>query len=140
MARKSFGEAVYERRRQLGMTQEEVAKKAAVKANYIGYLERGMRHPSNKVLTKLADILDLNKQEIYFLANPSVRSFMEKQPAASQVSAWQAFAKDKGLRRRYHITPQEMKVLSQVSTLGEVRSVRDMLFVLQAIRQAVRDT
>ena len=140
MARRSFGEAVYERRRQLGMTQEEVAKKVKVEANYIGYLERGLRHPSNKVLAKLADILDLNKEEIYFLANPSVRDFLEKPLVASQVSAWQAFAKDKGLRRRYSITPREMKVLSQVSTLGPVRSIRDMLFVLQAIRQAVRDT
>ena len=139
MARRSFGEAVYERRRQLGMTQEEVAKKVGVKANYIGYLERGMRHPSNKVLSKLADILDLNKEEIYFLANPSVRGFLKKQAIVPQVSAWQAFAKDKGLRRRYRITPQEMKVLSQVSALGPVRSARDMLFVLQAIRQAVRD-
>ena len=139
MARRSFGEAVYERRRQLAMTQEEVAKKVGVKANYIGYLERGMRHPSNKVLSKLADILDLNREEVYFLANPSVRSFLEKRSATPQISAWQAFAKDKGLRRRYRITPQEMKVLSQVSTLGQVRSARDMLFVLQAIRQAVRD-
>ncbi len=140
MARRSFGEAVYERRRQLGMTQEEVAKRVKVKANYIGYLERGLRHPSNKVLSQLADILDLNKEEIYFLANPSVRGFLEKPLAAPQVSAWQAFAKNKGLRRRYRITPQEMRVLSQVSTLGQVRSVRDLLFVLQAIRQTVRDT
>ena len=140
MARRSFGEAVYERRRQLGMTQEEVAKRVKVKANYIGYLERGLRHPSNKVLAKLADILDLNKEEVYFLANPLVRGFLEKPLVAPQVSAWQTFAKDKGLRQRYHITPQEMKVLSQVSTLGRVRSARDMLFVLQAIRQAVRDT
>ncbi len=140
MARRSFGEAVYERRRQLGMTQEEVAKRVKVKANYIGYLERGLRHPSNKVLAKLADILDLNKEEVYFLANPLVRGFLEKPLVAPQVSAWQTFAKDKGLRRRYHITPQEMKVLSQVSTLGRVHSARDMLFVLQAIRQAVRDT
>jgi transcriptional regulator with XRE-family HTH domain len=121
------------------MTQEEVAKKVGVKANYIGYLERGMRHPSNKVLSKLADILDLNKEEVYFLANPSVRNFLGKQAVAPQVSAWQAFVRDKGLRHRYRITPQEMKVLSQISTLGQVRSARDMLFVLQVIRQAVRE-
>jgi transcriptional regulator with XRE-family HTH domain len=42
------------RRRQLDVTQQEVARRVGVRANYIGYLERDMRRPSTNVLVKLA--------------------------------------------------------------------------------------
>ena len=58
MAEKSFGHVIEDRRRELSLTQEMVAKKVGVKANYIGYLERSMRHPSQKVVEKLSSALD----------------------------------------------------------------------------------
>ena len=54
MADKNFGRVIEDRRRELGLTQEIVAKKVGVRANYVGYLERGMRHPSQKVVEKLS--------------------------------------------------------------------------------------
>ena len=48
MADKNFGRIIEDRRHQLNLTQEMIAKRVGVKANYIGYLERGMRHPSQK--------------------------------------------------------------------------------------------
>ena len=53
MADKSFGRVIEGRRRELGLTQETVAKKVGVRANYIGYLERGMRHPSQACCRKI---------------------------------------------------------------------------------------
>lgn len=78
MAEKNFGRAIEERRHDLGLTQEMVAKKVGVKANYIGYLERGMRHPSQKVVEKLSGALKLDPLDLYLLANPKVRSLLSK--------------------------------------------------------------
>jgi transcriptional regulator with XRE-family HTH domain len=60
-----------------------VAKKIGVKANYIGYLERGMRHPSQKVVERLSSALKLDPQELYLLANPRVRALLGKTKATS---------------------------------------------------------
>src|SRR5437867_154532 len=83
MAEKSFGRVIEDRRHELGLTQEVVAKKVGVKANYIGYLERGMRHPSQKVVERLSGALKLDPQELYLLANPRVRSLLGKKAAPS---------------------------------------------------------
>src|SRR4030095_11030109 len=99
MADKSFGRVIEERRHELGLTQEMVAKKVNVKANYIGYLERGMRHPSQKVVEKLSGALKLDSQELYLLANPKVRTLLGKTKAASSGSALQQFLRDSSLQR-----------------------------------------
>jgi len=82
MAEKNFGRVIEERRHELGLTQEMVAKKVGVKANYIGYLERGMRHPSQKVVEKLSSALKLDPLELYLLANPKLRTLLAKSKAA----------------------------------------------------------
>src|SRR5713101_9992343 len=97
MAEKSFGRVIEDRRRELGLTQEMVAKKVGVKANYVGYLERGMRHPSQKVVERLSGALKLDSQELYLLANPRVRSLLGKGKTAAPggPSLWQKFLQDK---------------------------------------------
>jgi transcriptional regulator with XRE-family HTH domain len=127
------------RRRQLEMTQQQVARRVNVRANYVGYLERDMRRPSTAVLAKLARVLDLDKEELFFLAHPHVRAFIRKDPSDPPRSAWEEFRANKRLHTRHGITPAELKVLRQVSTLGPVRSSRDYLFLLQVIRQAIQE-
>src|SRR5713226_2070806 len=101
MAEKSFGRVIEDRRRELGLTQEKVAKKIGVKANYIDYLERGMRHPSQKVVERLSSALKLDSQDLYLLANPRVRSLLGKAPkaASSSQSLWQKFLRDPSLKK-----------------------------------------
>lgn len=72
----NFGQTVIQRRKELGLTQDQVAKKVKVKANYIGYLERGIRHPSQNVVEKLAGVLQMDPQELFFLANPQVKNLL----------------------------------------------------------------
>jgi transcriptional regulator with XRE-family HTH domain len=126
------------RRRQLDLTQQEIARRVGVRANYVGYLERDMRRPSTNVLVKLAKVLDLDREELFFLTHPQVREFIHTEAPDPKQSAWDAFRTNKRLHTRHGITQGELKVLQAVSALGPVRAARDYLFILQAVRQALQ--
>lgn len=134
----SLGMILRRRRQQLDLTQQQVARRVGVRANYVGYLERDMRRPSTAVLVKLAKVLDLDREELFFLANPLVREFIHTEAPDPQESAWKAFRGNRRLHTRHGITHGELRALQQVSALGAVRSSRDYLFILQAIRQALQ--
>ncbi len=139
MAATTLGAIIRRRRRQLELTQQEVARRVGVRANYVGYLERDMRRPSTNVLVKLAKVLDLDREELFFLAHPQVRNFIHTEAPDPKESAWDRFRTNKRLQTRQGITREELKVLQHVSALGAVRSTRDYLFILQAIRQALQE-
>ncbi len=52
---RNFGQVLRERRRQLDLTQEEVARRIKTSTPYIGHLESAKRHPSDKIVTRLAE-------------------------------------------------------------------------------------
>ena len=133
----SFGRVTRERRRQLDLTQEEVAQRIQTSVPYIGHLEAGKRHPSRQVVVKLADALGLDVRDLFLLANPKVGSLISEQQDSGGTSAWNAFVKDRKLRKIHNITNQEMETLSQVAKMGEVRAPRDFIFILNTIRQAL---
>ena len=103
---------------------------------HIALLETGARHPSDKVVRKLAEALALDPRELFFLANPETKALISQEQKTTGTSAWDGFAKDESLRKLHDITDQEMQTLSQVALMGEVRSSRDFLFILNTIRQA----
>ncbi len=139
MASTTLGTIIRRRRRQLELTQDEVARRIGVRANYVGYLERDLRRPSTGVLAKLGKVLDLDREELFFLAHPQVRSFIHTEAPDPNRSAWEQFRTNRRLHTRNGITQAELKVLQHVSALGHVRSSRDYLFILQAIRQALQE-
>src|SRR5262249_9348723 len=102
------------------------------------YLERDLRRPSTAVLAKLAKVLDLDREELLFLAHPHMRTFIRADAPDPSASAWERFRENKRLQTRHGITRAELKVLQHVSRLGRVQTVRDYLFILQAIRQALQ--
>ena len=51
----TFGQVIRERRRKLDLTQQELARRIETSMPYIALLETGARHPSDKVVRKLAD-------------------------------------------------------------------------------------
>ena len=134
MADKSFGRIIEERRHALGLTQEMVAKKVNVKANYIGYLERGMRHPSQKVVEKLSGALKLDSQELYLLANPKVRTLLGKPKAAAGPSALQQLLRDAAQIKQLGITNAERAALTQ---LDRANSVASAASAVKALRSAL---
>jgi transcriptional regulator with XRE-family HTH domain len=134
---RSFGQVILQRRRQLDLTQEKLARRVRVSAPYIGLLEMGKRRPSERLIIKLAGVLGLDSRDLFLLANPKVDTLIFQKPDANESSAWGAFVKDQNLREIHKITDQEMEALSAVAKIGDVLSSRDFVFVLNAIRQAL---
>ena len=137
MADKIFGRVIEDRRHGLGLTQEMVAKKVGVKANYIGYLERGMRHPSQKVVERLSGALKLDSQELYLLANPRVRSLLGKGKveASAGSSQWQKFLQDTSLQQKQGLSKREQEALVQLRQADRVGSMAGVLKIITALRK-----
>lgn len=137
MAEKNFGRVIEDRRHTLGMTQEMVAKKVGVKANYIGYLERGMRHPSQKVVERLSGALKLDPQALYLLANPRVRALLNKgKPATLAASSmWQQFLQDATLQQQQGLSSKEQDALVQLGQAGKASSPTGVMKVIKALRR-----
>ena len=112
---RSFGQVLRERRRQLDLTQEEVARRIKTSTPYIGHLEAAKRHPSDKIVTRLAEVLGLDRRELFFLANPRAQAILSPKPKTDAKSAWEEFRKDEQLRRIHNISDDEMEMLSRVA-------------------------
>lgn len=134
---RSFGQIIRDRRRQLDLTQEEVARRIKTSTPYVGHLESGKRHPSDKIVTRLAEVLGLDRREMFFLANPRAQALLSPQVEAEANSAWEDFRKNDQLRRAHNISNEEMEMLSRVALLGDVRSTRDFIYILTTVRHAV---
>lgn len=124
------------------LTQRELARKLGVKASHVAYIEGGQRRPSLTLVRRLADTLGLNKQKLLLLTYPEARHLIA-QPLRSSLggpeAVWRQFAGNRALLSEHSITAAELKILRQVSLLGRVEAPRNLLFVLNAIRQAVSE-
>src|SRR5271167_3662078 len=133
-----FAEVICNRRRELDLTQTEVASRIKASTSYVGKLESGKRHPSNLIVTRLAKALRLDRRELFFLANPHTEASLSAQPDGAEVSAsvWDQFRKDKQRRRIHNVSKAEMKMLSQLvgCNFAGFRSPRDLIFILNTIR------
>ena len=134
---RSFGQVIRERRRTLDLTQEDLARRINTSVPYIGHLETRKRHPSEKLVVKLSVVLGLDPRELFFLANPGTKALISREQKTNEASAWDNFVKDESLRKLHDITGPEMQTLAQIALLGEARSSRDFLFILNTIRQAL---
>jgi transcriptional regulator with XRE-family HTH domain len=134
---RSFGTIIRDRRRQLDLTQEEVARRIKTSTPYVGHLESGKRHPSDKIVTRLAEVLGLDRREMFFLANPRAQALLSPPVETEVSSAWEDFRKNEQLRRVHNVTNEEMEMLSRVALLGDVRSTRDFIYILNTVRHAV---
>jgi transcriptional regulator with XRE-family HTH domain len=134
---RSFGQVIRERRRQLDLTQEEVARRIKTSTPYVGHLESGKRHPSDKIVTRLAEVLGLDRRELFFLANPRAQELLSPEPEQDASSAWEDFKRNEQLRHIHNINEDEMEMLSRVALLGAVRSPRDFIYILNTVRHAV---
>jgi transcriptional regulator with XRE-family HTH domain len=134
---RTFGMVIRDRRRQLDLTQEEVARRIKTSTPYVGHLESGKRNPSDKILTRVAEELGLERRELFFLANPRAQALLTPEVPAEDDSAWDDFSKNDQLRRIHNVTNDEMEMLSRVALLGEVCSQRDFIYILNTVRHAV---
>jgi transcriptional regulator with XRE-family HTH domain len=137
MSKARFGQVIRDRRRQSEMTQQQVARRIGTSTPYVGHLESGKRHPSDEIVTRLADALGFERLELFFLANPRAKEIFHPAVPAESKSAWEEFRGDEKLRRIHNINAKEMNMLSQVALMGQVRSTRDFIYILNTVRQAL---
>ena len=92
------------------------------------------------ILMRLANVLGLEDRELFFLANPQIEALLSAAPrrTAGVVSAWDQFRNDERLRRIHNVSKEEMELLSQVARLGELHSSRDLIYILNTVRHALR--
>ena len=133
----AFAQCIRARRRALDLTPDEVAHRIGTTTPYIGHLESGKRHPSEKIVVKLADALEIDRAHLFLLANPQTQAIISPPRENPHRSAWEEFRSDKQLHRLHNISAQELELLSRVDMLGRVRSARDFLFIMYTVRQAL---
>ena len=134
---RNFGQVIRDRRRQLDLTQQEIARRIKTSTPYVGHLESSKRHPSDKVLSRLAEVLGLDRRELFFLANPRAVELLKANEPGNKKPAWEEFSKDERTRRTHNITSDEMDLLSNIALMGEVPTPRDFLYILHIIRHAL---
>lgn len=137
MNKKTAGATIKEARDGLRMTQRVLAKEVGVKASHIAYIENGQRKPSLALLRRLANVLDLNPRELLFLTHPDAKFLTDGVESTTEKrDSWQRFASNRALIKRHNITRAELKVLKQVTLLGNISNPRNFLFILNSIRLA----
>lgn len=143
MKKKTLGEVLRHKREILGLTQRALARQLGVKSSHVTYLESDRRRPSLALLSRIADVLGLEKEPLFLLAHPEAISFVGARPEVSQRDqarkVWDDFVSNQAVIEHHRINPAELKVLSQISLLGRVTAPRNFLFILNAIRQAVEE-
>jgi transcriptional regulator with XRE-family HTH domain len=72
--RQQFGDRMRELRRQLGISQEELAVRCGLHRTYVGGIERGERNPSLINIGRIADALQVRILDLFiFPAETSKR-------------------------------------------------------------------
>lgn len=61
---KILGTRIQKKRKQLDLTQEDVAYKVGISRAYMGYIEQGRNVPSMEVLEKIARVLKVNLRDL----------------------------------------------------------------------------
>ena len=134
---RNFGQVIRDRRRQLDLTQQEVARRIKTSTPYVGHLESSKRHPSDKVLSRMAEVLGLDRRDLFFLANPRAVELLRTKEDGSGKSAWEKFRKDERISRTHNVTSEEMEMLSTIALMGDVGSPRDFIYILNTVRHAL---
>jgi transcriptional regulator with XRE-family HTH domain len=141
--KKTLGALLRKQRAARQLTQRQLAAMLGVQAAHIAYLEQDRRRPSLSLLSRIAEVLELDSASLILLSHPEARSFIvARRPLSSTArkdQAWREFKGNKGLLAQHRVSKNELQVLSKVALLGKITAPRSFLFILNSIRQAVED-
>lgn len=62
---KKFGEVIRNRRKERSLSQEQLAERAGVAADYLGFIERGENVPTLSIILKLARALGVDASDLF---------------------------------------------------------------------------
>jgi transcriptional regulator with XRE-family HTH domain len=120
------------------MTQEQVAQLVGVHANYIGYLEKGARRPSDRTLESLCRVMQLDRRRVLLALRPAFRDVVVAHGAESGPPlppALEELRQDAEARRVHQISDEDIRNLTCLDAFGHVRDKAGYLRVLRAIRE-----
>jgi transcriptional regulator with XRE-family HTH domain len=133
----TFGELLKRKRRELSLTQRDLAKKLGTTASHINFLEAGRRRPSLSLIRRLSDILELDAKIVFLLSHPEAEYLLKasgRPTIKPGREAWRRLVGDRELIAKEHINRQELSILRRVSLLNRVSSVNQLLFILKTLR------
>jgi transcriptional regulator with XRE-family HTH domain len=137
----TLGQILRKQRKDIGLSQRELALRLGVKAGLVAKLETDCRQrPSFQLLSRVASVLGLDKEQLFQLAETEAHSSSGARKAITHprdgAQVWGAFSLSCALLDRYNVKPQELKALSQVSLMGKITGSEALLFILDAIRES----
>jgi transcriptional regulator with XRE-family HTH domain len=138
-ATETFGSMVLRRRKELGLTQSDVAQRVGVQPNYIVYLEKGERRPSDRTVLRMADALGIDRGDLYLAANPDLREFLSindgnEVQLAEMSGGLRALTDDQELRGRLAITDAEIETVSGLRLRGRVTTPAQYAALILSVR------
>ena len=108
-----------------------------MESGHLAFIESERRKPSLKLLARLADVLDLDRQGILIQAYPEAKQLIaeqEQENGRKSPPSWRRFIENKQLLVRYNVTDRELRALEGLSFLGTVQSAKEFLAILTLIR------
>ena len=133
---------LHARRRELRMTQDEVARRIGVHANYIGYLEKGARRPGDKTLGALCRLMNLDRLKVMKALRPAFRDVAigpaDAPGGGSLPPLLEELRRDTSTRRRHRILDQDIRNLTVLDAIGTVGDKAGYVRFLEVIREIVR--
>jgi transcriptional regulator with XRE-family HTH domain len=141
----TLGQVLKTGREKIGLSQNELAVKLGIAADAVMQLEsdRGAR-PSFPLLSRAANVMGLEKDRLFQLAETRTKpagGAAKVVPYAKSIgTVWGKLARDRGLRDRYNITPHELRALTRVNLMGKATDTEALLFILESMRNAEKDT
>ena len=128
-------------RQAAGLSQRELARRVGVPWPLISLIENDRRRPSASLLHNIADILHIKAERLFLLSrSPSklpTRKYLGSCTKTNK-AIWRAFTHDNDLLARYQVQPNELRVLSKVRIMGELRHPRDFIVILTVIRETLK--
>lgn len=64
-AYKKLGDKIQRLRKNIGLTQEELAEKLNISRTHVGHIEQGRKNPSLKLLNKLSKVLRVKVGDLF---------------------------------------------------------------------------
>lgn len=62
---KSLGKKIQRKRKDIDLTQEQLAEKVGISLTYMGFIEQGRYAPSLEVLNKIAKVLKIKLSDLF---------------------------------------------------------------------------
>jgi putative transcriptional regulator len=134
-----LGRLIKDKRKELNLTQRELAKRLGVQASHVAYLENGKRKPSLALMLRLEQALGVSRRRIFLLSHPEAASVVNPSDGAAPheqpADKWRRSFSDRAFLKRHRVTRRELLVFKELGNIGYILSRHQKLAILTLIRE-----